>query len=101
MATQSPAAGGQGAAPTGGPGEYIGALISLVSRTEIRYQGFLAQIDPVQATIALEQGEQWAEGCVLSFGFAADHQSLHSFLPAARSPIIRHRRSIGSTGQAE
>lgn len=39
----------------GGPGEFIGALISLVSRSDVRYQGFLAQIDPVEATIALEQ----------------------------------------------
>lgn len=48
--------GGGGAPPTGGPGEYIGALITLVSRSEVRYQGFLAEIDPDQATIALEQG---------------------------------------------
>lgn len=50
-------AGGAEAA-AGAPGEFIGALISLISRSDVRYQGFLAQIDPVAATIALEQGEQ-------------------------------------------
>jgi protein LSM14 len=47
------ASGGGG----GGPADFIGALISLVSKSDIRYQGLLAQIDPVKATIALEQGE--------------------------------------------
>jgi protein LSM14 len=47
---------GDGSA-AGGVSSFIGALISLVSRSDIRYQGFLASIDSAQATIALEKGE--------------------------------------------
>lgn len=35
---------------------YIGAKISLVSRSEIRYEGILAEVDPVESTIGLEHG---------------------------------------------
>lgn len=59
----SPSANGGSSAPTpgsnvasGGAGQFIGALISLISRSDIRYQGFLASIDAGQATIALERG---------------------------------------------
>lgn len=45
------------AAGAAGASTFIGALISLVSRSDIRYQGFLASIDSAQATIALEKGE--------------------------------------------
>lgn len=33
---------------------FIGALISLTSQSNIRYQGVLASIDPAQATLSLE-----------------------------------------------
>lgn len=33
---------------------YIGAKISLISRSEIRYEGVLAEVDPREATISLE-----------------------------------------------
>lgn len=39
--------------------EYIGALISLISKSDIRYQGLLASINPEQATIALEKVRSW------------------------------------------
>lgn len=39
--------------------EYIGALISLVSKSDIRYQGLLASINPNEATIALERVRSW------------------------------------------
>lgn len=45
----------------GGAGDFIGALISLISRSEMRYQGFLSAIDPLAATIALEQGQLMEE----------------------------------------
>jgi protein LSM14 len=35
---------------------YIGAKISLISRSEIRYEGILAEVDPVESTIGLEHG---------------------------------------------
>jgi protein LSM14 len=54
----APAVGGDGGAPgAGGASSFIGALISLLSRSDIRYQGFLNSIDSAQATIALEKGE--------------------------------------------
>lgn len=61
MATPEQAKGSAppASAPAGGGGtaDFIGALISLVSRSDIRYQGFLAQINAEQATVALEKGE--------------------------------------------
>ncbi|KAK0550767.1 hypothetical protein OC846_003534 [Tilletia horrida] len=50
---------GGAAAATGGAGHLIGALISLISRSDIRYQGLLAQVDPAQATISLEKVRSW------------------------------------------
>lgn len=38
---------------------YIGAKISLISRSEIRYEGVLAEVDPKEATIGLEHGIIW------------------------------------------
>ena len=35
---------------------FIGALISLTSRSNMRYQGVLSNIDAAQATLALEKG---------------------------------------------
>lgn len=35
---------------------YIGAKISLTSRSLIRYEGILAAVDPKEATISLEKG---------------------------------------------
>lgn len=49
--------------------EYIGALISLISKSDIRYQGLLASINPEQATIALEKVRSWGtEGRILAQG---------------------------------
>ena len=35
---------------------FIGALISLISKAEVRYEGTLYNIDPVKATVALQNG---------------------------------------------
>lgn len=49
--------------------EYIGALISLISKSDIRYQGLLASINPNEATIALEKVRSWGtEGRVSAQG---------------------------------
>ena len=45
-----------GAQQPAGPGQFLGALISLIAKSEIRYQGILAQIDPAESTVSLEQG---------------------------------------------
>lgn len=37
--------------------EYLGSTISLISKSDIRYQGVLHSIDPVEATVSLEKGE--------------------------------------------
>lgn len=45
----------------GGGGEvdaYVGSLISLVSRSDIRYEGFLYQLNSHDSTIALSHGIQ-------------------------------------------
>lgn len=53
--------------------EYIGALISLVSKSDIRYQGLLASINPNEATIALEKVRSWGtEGRLSSQGRPAE-----------------------------
>ncbi|EST08358.1 Lsm14 N-terminal [Kalmanozyma brasiliensis GHG001] len=49
--------------------EYIGALISLISKSDIRYQGLLASINPGDATIALQNVRSWGtEGRVAAQG---------------------------------
>ncbi|KDN38708.1 hypothetical protein K437DRAFT_259315 [Tilletiaria anomala UBC 951] len=59
-----------GASPAAaGPAQFIGALISLISKSDIRYQGILAQIDPAAATISLEQVKSFGtEGRLASQG---------------------------------
>lgn len=37
--------------------EYLGSTISLISKSDIRYQGVLHSIDPVEATVSLEKGQ--------------------------------------------
>ena len=36
---------------------YIGSLISLISKTGVRYEGTLYTIDMVESTIALQNGD--------------------------------------------
>lgn len=58
-----------------GASSFIGALISLISRSDIRYQGFLATIDAEQATIALEKVRSWGtEGRMIQQGKAAGEE---------------------------
>ena len=38
--------------------EFIGAKISLISRSDIRYVGILHEINVDESTVALEQGSQ-------------------------------------------
>ena len=38
--------------------EFIGAKISLISRSDIRYVGILHEINSEESTVALEQGNQ-------------------------------------------
>ena len=35
---------------------FIGAVISLISKAEVRYEGILFNIDPVKSTVALQNG---------------------------------------------
>lgn len=59
MASPSPAPAPApgGPSPAVGPAQFVGALISLISKSDIRYQGILSSIDPDKATISLEQGQ--------------------------------------------
>lgn len=85
-----PSAGG--GAMSGGPSDFIGALISLISRADIRYQGFLASIDPVQATIALEKGQSCSLLIVLTPSFSSTRLIL--LLSSPLSSLVGYRRSL-------
>ena len=55
---------------------YIGSLISLISKTGVRYEGTLYTIDMQESTIALQDGKGWTQtarlGCARqSIGSAA------------------------------
>lgn len=39
------------------PTPYLGSRISLISRSEIRYEGILYSVDTKESTIALAQGK--------------------------------------------
>lgn len=85
----------------GGPSDFIGALISLISRADIRYQGFLASIDPVQATIALEKGEfKYVYAASLSIHLGRSEQRLIQIHPSTLSisSLLGYRRASSSFG---
>jgi hypothetical protein len=51
--------------------EFIGAKISLISRSDIRYVGILHEINSEESTVALEQGKHPQNLCLndmLTFG---------------------------------
>jgi protein LSM14 len=51
--------------------EFIGAKISLISRSDIRYVGILHEINSEESTVALEQGKHPTIFCfndMLTFG---------------------------------
>lgn len=52
----SPAAPSAGSSQDDSAASFIGALISLTSHSNIRYQGILSNIDAAQATLSLEKG---------------------------------------------
>ncbi len=92
MASQGGDAGAQA------PAQFIGALISLIAKSEIRYQGILAQIDPAAATISLEEGElsprsPFAQLDSLLIIFSSLHLAMQSEASARKDG--KRRRGLG------
>ena len=71
---------------------YIGSLISLISKTGVRYEGTLYTIDMVESTIALQNGDNLSLLCSpLCCGAGGGQMTLHGFAV----------RSFGTEGRKE
>ena len=71
-----------------GPGPYIGSRISLISKAQIRYEGFLFAVDPTKSTVALSQGEKLGHARIIL------HQSCVMF--HSKSCLWKTVRSCGT-----
>lgn len=61
--------GSAAASADGGVSSFLGALISIISHTGVRYQGILADINAEQATIRVEKVKSWGtEGRIVQQG---------------------------------
>lgn len=105
-ATRSPAPEAEPAAAAaagGGASNFIGSLISLISRSDIRYQGFLASIDAGQATIALEKGEcaRRVECVFRGHLYKRDELAhpLNTVFSRIRSPIMGYGGTCSTAGK--
>ena len=78
---------------------FIGAVISLVSKAEVRYEGTLYNIDPVKATVALQNGTPLVSVCLeacIFFPFLSAHSRLTSAVVWYRGPQGGWARGAGT-----
>jgi hypothetical protein len=55
---------------------FIGSRISLISRSDIRYEGILVHIDPQESTVYLSNGSlpySWSRICQQTFASVSRH----------------------------
>ncbi|KAI3623111.1 hypothetical protein CBS14141_003894 [Malassezia furfur] len=85
---------------------FIGALISLTSRSNMRYQGVLSNIDAAQATLALEKVRSWGtEGRCAAAGQPQDEvpgsEKVYDYIVFRAADVVDLRIDDPSPAQAE